>query len=52
MNKQERTDLKELESHFDRLEHLQLSTKARAVIGEIRQGLVSMYLTEDVKRGN
>ena len=51
MNKQERTDLKEIESRFDRLEHLQLSTKARNVIADIRQGLVSMYLKEDVKRG-
>jgi hypothetical protein len=51
MNKQERTELKELESHFDRLEHLQLSVKARAVIGAIRSGLVSLYLKEDVKRG-
>ena len=51
MNKQERTDLKEIESRFDRLEHLQLSVKARSVIGDIRQGLVQMYLKEDVKRG-
>ena len=51
MNKQERNDLKELESHFDRLEHLQLSVKARGVIAAIRSGLVSMYLKEDVKRG-
>ena len=51
MNKQERTELKELESHFDRLEHLQLSVKARGVIAAIRSGLVTMYLKEDVKRG-
>ena len=49
MNKQERNDLKELESHFDRLEHLQLSVKARTVIAGIRQGLVLMYGKADVK---
>ena len=49
MNKQEREDLKEIESHFDRLEHLQLSVKARSVIGDIRLGLVQMYSKADVK---
>lgn len=49
MNKQERADLKEIESHFDRLEHLQLSVKARSVIGDIRLGLVKMYASADVK---
>lgn len=51
MNIKERAELKELESNFDRLEHLQLSVKARAVISAIRSGLVTMYLKEDVKRG-
>lgn len=51
MNKQERTEIKELESHFDRLEHLQLSVKARQVIAAIRSGLTAMYIKEDVKRG-
>ena len=51
MNKQERIELKELESHFDRLEHLQVSVKAHTVIYGIRRALVAMYLKEDVKRG-
>lgn len=49
MNKQERADLKEIESHFDRLEHLQLSVKARTVLADIRMGLVQMYSRADVK---
>lgn len=49
MNKQERADLKDIESRFDRLEHLQLSVKARSVIADIRLGLVQMYSKADVK---